>query len=306
MPKKIIILVGLPLFARKMAKDLGEMDPSKKFLTFDTYYSIKDKILFFLALPFCSMVISFNGVTDKSGTLDWVLRWKKKLIFQWMGTDALLAMQRFKDGSINRTYIDYARNFVDSPWQQEEIKSIDLPIHIVPFKYGRELTPLQNYSKITVFTYVAESRMLFYGWDKIKFAAQKFPSLEFRVAGLKNVSEEYPSNIKLLGWLESEEMDKEVVSAPIFLRMTDHDGFSVTVIEALSVGAEVIWSHPSECIHWVKNQMELVNKIEEVIALIQNRNLTPSCENINFSKKTYNKNRLLRDYISNIDNFLNR
>jgi hypothetical protein len=306
MGKKIIIIVGLPLFAKKMAKDLGETDRSKIFLACDTYYSLKDKILFFFILPFSSMVISFNGVSDKSGTLEWVLRWKKKLIFQWMGTDALLAMERFKNGSIYRKYIDYATNFVDSPWQQEEVKSINLPIHIVPFKYGRELTPLQQYPKMAIFTYVAESRMVFYGWEKIKFAAQKFPFVEFRVAGLKNIPEDYPSNIKLLGWLKSEEMDIEIVSAPIFLRMTDHDGFSVTVIEALSVGAEVIWTHPSECIYWVKNEIELVHKIEELLELIKNRNLSPSIENINFSKKTYNKITLLRNYISNLENLLNQ
>ena len=100
MGRKIIIIVGLPLFAKKMAKDLGETDRSKIFLACDTYYSLKDKILFFFILPFSSMVISFNGVSDKSGTLEWVLRWKKKLIFQWMGTDALLAMERFKNGYI--------------------------------------------------------------------------------------------------------------------------------------------------------------------------------------------------------------
>ncbi|MBM3185526.1 MAG: hypothetical protein FJZ67_04440 [Bacteroidetes bacterium] len=306
MGRKIIIFVGLPLFAKKMANDLGEIDKSKTYLAFDTYYSFTDKILFFFTLPFSSLVISFNGVTDKSGTLDWVLRWKKKLILQWMGTDALLAMERFKNGSIYRKYIDYASNFVDSPWQQEEVKSINLPIYIVPFKYGRELTPVDFYPEMTIFTYVAESRMEFYGWEKIKLAAQKFPFIEFRVAGLKNVSEDYPSNIKLLGWLKSEEMDKEIVIAPIFLRMTDHDGFSVTVIEALSVGAEVIWTHPSECIHWVKNEIELVHKIEELLVLIKNRNLSPSIENINFSKKTYNKITLHRNYILNLENLLNR
>jgi hypothetical protein len=306
MGKKVIIIVGLPLFAKKMALDLSEIDKSKTYLAFDTYYSLKDKILFFFTLPFSSLVISFNGVTDKSGTIEWVLRLKKKLIFQWMGTDALLAMERFKDGSIYRKYIDYATNFVDSPWQQDEVKSINLPIHIVPFKYGRELTPLKHYPKMAIFTYVAESRMVFYGWEKIKFAAQKFPLIEFRVSGLKSVTEDYPSNIKLLGWLKSEEMDKEIVTAPIFLRMTDHDGFSVTVIEALSVGAEVIWTHPSECIHWVKNEIELVNKIEELLKLIQNRNLSPSNENINFSKKAYNKIALLRNYVSNLENLLNR
>lgn len=41
-----------------------------------------------------------------------------------MGTDALLAMERFKNGTIYRKYIDAGVNWVDSPWLMEEVSSI--------------------------------------------------------------------------------------------------------------------------------------------------------------------------------------
>ena len=59
----IILIVGLPVFTHKISNDLNEFDKSNKYIALNTYYSWKDKVLFFLLLPFSRIVISFNGVT---------------------------------------------------------------------------------------------------------------------------------------------------------------------------------------------------------------------------------------------------
>jgi glycosyltransferase involved in cell wall biosynthesis len=299
--KTKVLLVGLPIFAKKLGQDLQEIDDKRIYKVYNTYYSQLDKLLFLFALPFSSMVISLNGVSDKSGSLSWVLKFQKKLVMQWMGTDALLALERQEKKTIYRTYLDYATHFVDSIWQQEEIKSLGLPYHVVPFKYGREIKPIEKYAMISVLTYVAEKRKVFYGWEFVKKAALNFPEIQFRVAGFKHVDEEISPNIQLLGWLNDEEMIHELQQNPIFLRMSEHDGFSVTVIEALSVGSEVIWTHPSECVRLAKNEMEMNFQLTDAIESIKKREYTPNMHNIEFSKNTYSKEILLRNYLKKIE-----
>ena len=162
----IILIVGLPVFTHKIANDLNEFDKSNRYIALNTYYSWKDKFLFFLLLPFSKIVISFNGVTDNSRVLNWTIRYKKKLIMQWMGTDALLAMKRFKENTINRKYIDYATHFVDSPWQEKEVESVKLNPKFIRFKYGREIKPLDRYLDIHILSYIAQNKQEFYGIKK--------------------------------------------------------------------------------------------------------------------------------------------
>ena len=96
----LVLVNGLPLFGQKLASDLNEFDSNNRYVFFNTYYSLWDKILFFLLVPFCRLVISFNGVSDKSGSLDAALFFRKKIVMQWQGTDVLLAKQRFESNSL--------------------------------------------------------------------------------------------------------------------------------------------------------------------------------------------------------------
>ena len=74
----LVLVNGLPLFSKRLVKDLNSLDKNNTYVFADTYYSLWDKIKFFTLLPFSKIVISFNGVSDNSGSLNWVLKFKKK------------------------------------------------------------------------------------------------------------------------------------------------------------------------------------------------------------------------------------
>ncbi|HOV11236.1 MAG TPA: hypothetical protein PLL90_05695, partial [Bacteroidales bacterium] len=103
-----IILTGLPLFARRLCEELSSFDQNNKYYFYNTYYSRKDRVRFLLRLPFADRVISLNGVSDRSGSMDWVLRFRKKLVMLWQGTDVMLAKERFETNTILLKYIRYA------------------------------------------------------------------------------------------------------------------------------------------------------------------------------------------------------
>ena len=157
-----VLINGLPLFAKRLADELQKYDPQSSYIFLDTYNSKWAQLLFFIYLPFSDCVISMNGVTDNSGSLNLVLKWKKKLILQWMGTDILLAIERFKNSNIDRKYIDYASNFVDAPWMTEELKSANINTENLHFKFVEMNTIIEEYSSISVMSYVAQNRQDFY------------------------------------------------------------------------------------------------------------------------------------------------
>jgi hypothetical protein len=298
-----VLITGLPMFAKQLADHLAEADPSGKYLFFDTYYSKFGKLKFLMHLPFCSHVISMNGVSDNSGILNWVLRFRKKLILQWMGTDSLYAMERYHNGTINRRYIDYAVNAIDSQWLEEELKSIELDPVWLEFKFSTiDTEPISNYSKMVAVTYIAENRQVFYGLEWVKRSAELFPSIGFQVFGMSNPEVECPENVTFFGWQPASVFMEAVRNAPLFLRFTEHDGFSVSVIEALSTGAETMMTLPCELTTLVQNKDELESAFNSVIERITERGMKPNLEIAKKSKLKWNKQRLMSNYVQFLKN----
>jgi glycosyltransferase involved in cell wall biosynthesis len=244
-----VLISGLPLFSKRMADELQKYDPASSYHFFDTYNSKWAQLLFYLYLPFSDIVISMNGVTDNSGSLNLVLKRRKKLILQWQGTDVLIAMERFQKGTIERKYIDYASNFVDSEWLFDEVKSLKVHVEYLYFKSATVQACTEKYERISVVSYVAESRQEFYGMQKIAEIAKVYPEIDFHLYGLKTAEFPTTSNVHFHGWVTPEVFAERLKSTPIFLRLTDHDGFSVSVIEALAYGCEVIMTLPFELTH---------------------------------------------------------
>jgi hypothetical protein len=292
-----VLISGLPLFSKRLAKDLSIIEPTSRFRFMDTYNSKWAKIKFLLLLPFCDVVISFNGVSDQSGSLDWVLFFRKKLVMQWMGTDLLLAEERMKNCTINRKYIDYATHFHDSVWFGEELKALNISSTRLDFKYGEISTvPVAKYEAITVLAYIAQTRQAFYGFDETLAAAWAYPEISFNIIGMNHTEDEVPNNMKLLGWQTAEEVNTLMKACGIYIRLTKHDGFSVTLIEALATGAEVIWSYKADNCHYAQTKEELIEKIRLCSKLIEERNYMPNLANIEMIKTDFSKAKITTNY----------
>jgi glycosyltransferase involved in cell wall biosynthesis len=247
-----------------------------------------------------------NGVTDNSGSLNLVLKRKKKLILQWMGTDALLAMERFENKSINRKYIDYGYNFVDSKWLMEEVKSLGVAVEYLHFKSVTVVPNNKIYDKISVTSYVAENRQAFYGMKQIAEIAKEFPEIEFNLYGLTH--SEFPTtpNVHFNGWVSPEKFAERLKTSAIFLRLTEHDGFSVSVIEALGYGCEVIWSLPSEFTYLATNTTEAIAKMHFLISKIEKEGMKPNQEMIAIVKSTFNPETLSKNYIQKLKEIVSK
>jgi hypothetical protein len=296
----LVLINGLPLFSKRLADDLNAFDTSNRFIFCDTYNSKVQQLKFLALLPFADVVISMNGVTDYSGSLNAVLRLKKKLIMQWQGTDSLMALERFKNGTIKRDYIDHAFHFVDSPWLFDEVSSIQLKPQQVPFKFSEEKIPIEKFSDISAMTYIADKRQAFYGIYQFKAVAEANPEVEFKLFGVINPEVKLPANVKSFGWVASDVFQKHLRETPIFFRLAEHEGFPVSVIEAMSFGCEVIMTSPYAYSHQAKTNEEVINAFEKVKQLVSTCNLIPNHDLINMVKRDYKRDIILSNYIGKI------
>ncbi len=298
----IVLITGLPLFCKRFTADLKEFDSKNTYIFLDTYNSKIAQLKFLMLLPFSKVVISLNGVSDNSGSLNWVLFWKKKLILQWMGTDSLLALERFKNKTILRKYMDYASlNSVDFQLLYDDLVKFGLKPEYLDYKFLEKKELISEYNEIKVLSYIPQSRQDFYGMNWIYNLAKSNPNFSFTIIGSENYYLEALSNIEFKGWVSQEENFSLMKSHPICLRLTEHDGCSLFVLQALAFGSEVLWTFPYENTHLVKSEEELQIKFEKIIFELNQRNLKPNLKQSELIISKFVKEKVIKNYIDKIN-----
>ena len=294
------IFNGLSYFGKKLVADLNEFAPQHSFSFFDTYTSKLEQIKFATALPFSHLVISMNGVLDKSGSLDLVLKLKKKLLMQWQGTDTLTALEKSKNKKLNRKYIDYATHITDAPWMKEELSAIGIERDLIFYKWIAEQNTSEKFKELGAYSYLPEEKENLYGWKNIYEIAKKHSDIYFHIAGTTGKKLEQLPNIKFLGWVDEQKMKELREQLPIFLRMPEHDGYSLSVLEALSCGNEVMWTMPHEqCRLANKNNAEDV--FNTIINDIKEKGLKRNESNIGFIRNAFSKEKVLSAFVEKLE-----
>ena len=87
----------------------------------------------------------------------------------------------------------------------------------------------------------------------------------------------------------------------VFLRLTEHDGCSLSVLQAMSMGAEVCWTFPYKNTHHTPDLESLKSKFAGLCTQIQDRNLQPNLEVRNFVLAAFQKEKVVRGYIRKIE-----
>jgi hypothetical protein len=133
----------------------------------------------------------------------------------------------------------------------------------------------------------------FYGWEIISHLAKVNSQIPFFVAGTDGEGLAKAENIYFLGHLSGEKMKELQMSLPIYIRITKHDGYPYSVIEALSYGSEVIWSIDHECCHFVDSLDNAEIILRKVVSDLLQNGLARNKENISFIRESFSKDKIL-------------
>ncbi|MFM7768989.1 MAG: hypothetical protein ACKO8Q_00345 [Bacteroidota bacterium] len=300
-----VVINGLPFFGNDLAKKLQKKFPADSFTFYNTYYSRWDQLKFLFTVPFADLIISMNGITTKSGSMNWCMFWNKKIVMQWQGTDVLHAIERHQKNTLYTQYVKKSIHFADSDWLEEELRSIQInPIRLT-FKCITPLPILEKYPSIKALTYLAEGRKEFYGFNHVVQLANEFPQISFTVCGMNKPNESTPSNIKFMGWVPRDSFVQMLSEHAIFLRLTEHDGYSVSVIEALSSGAEVLMTLPDKNTRHCTTPKEIKEQFNNALKALAERNLVPRFETAKRINEFYNEEKILQSYYNTLKKIVN-
>ena len=287
-----VLIVGLPLFAERLQKDLSEFDPSNTYYCLNTYYSKKDRLRALFLIPRVDVVYSINGTLGQSRVFDLAFKKKKKVMMTWVGTDVTNS-KKLKE--VNQTFLKQSEHYCEVNWIQKELKELNIDAEILNFfNFKDEKKSTINPSdKLQVLTYISKNREKYYGWDEIISAAKKHPDIVFTVVGTDGEGMGgFPDNVTCLGWVE--EMDSLFENAHCTIRFVEHDGLSGFVLESLFRGKQVLYSEPLNHCHQVQSSADIADKLEGLKTRFAGGEKLLNEAGIDFVKTNFN-----RDYILN-------
>lgn len=296
--KMKIVIVGLPLFAERLAAKLTEYDRNNQYICLDTYYKKWDKIKARVIIPRADVVFSINGSLTRSGVFDLALSKNIPLVMNWVGTDVLKAIDAVKNGKAVSEYKTKAIHYCEVDWIKEELAETGIVPEIVNFaSFDQEFALKVPQNDLTVLTYISDGRAEFYGIKSILKLADRFPSVNFLIAGTK--AEKYeplPKNVKALGWVNN--MGELFDQSHVCIRFPEHDGLSTFILEALARGKEVLYKYPFTHCHHCPDESALEDTMSKLKEKFENGQWEINTNGADLIRNEFSSNAILGGLIN--------
>lgn len=167
----------------------------------------------------------------------------KKIIVHWIGTDVLNAMNNTEEYSFYRCASII--NLSGSSNLQKELLSIGIHASVIPIiPSGKlEYSLGQSTENHAVLVYMPEGREIFYGYEFVRELVLKHKKCEFHIVANSNTSLLPYKNVIFYGRISPVEMAELYNRISILLRLPEHDGLSLMLLEALGRGKQVIYTY---------------------------------------------------------------
>jgi hypothetical protein len=196
----------------------------------------------------------------------WISR-SKKIIIHWIGTDVLIWDNKLTKYSNMRSYLHYRlwrwminykqrigtlHNYAGSTWLKSELSEIGISSEVLPITSvsGELVNSYKRRSsrKYDYVSYIPLSRFSFYNGDLIMQIARIMREYNFviihpDITSIEDINESYPANVKVYPKIGFKMMQQLLANTKCFLRFTEHDGLSLSVLEALLSEQKVFWTY---------------------------------------------------------------
>jgi len=217
----------------------------------------------------------------------------KPVFYHWIGTD----VYRFSNDSFIKKQMKKLlilssgiHNLVVNELLKNELDDIGFHSDILPLiklNFVKDCPPFPE--KFSVLTYLPKERWEFYRGDMIIEIAHLLPEIDFYVLSSEKIYNK-PANVLIYDYLEDMSIAYKQCSA--LLRITEHDGLSKMVLEALSYGRHVMWSSPFPHTHFVDSVQNAVTTIKKLKS-----NSDYNLEGKKFVEQNYNPENICYDYL---------
>ncbi len=229
----------------------------------------------------------------------------KPIVMHWVGSDVTYARGVAADGRLSPRLVSRPVHWTEVDWTAAELEPLGIHAEVVPLTSARLRSaeaPLPDC--LTVLTYLPAARPEFYGRSRVFRLATRLPEVRFLVAGNTGPDVAAPPNVAFLGWAAAMEQTYPRCSA--LLRLTDHDGLSFMVLEALAAGRHVIWNHPLPGVIEARDEEAALAALQDLQARQRAGRLTANDCGRHAVLERYAPERVRREILSRFDAILSR
>jgi len=288
-----VAIIGNSHFGQILFRNLSSYDKDNSYIFYNTSEKKFDKIKFFINLPFIDIVYSVGATIYGGGALNWALKFNKKIVQHFIGSDVLSAQEDFKNHNINKKLINQSRYLCEVNWIKDELKEIDIEADIKAIMIYDKFIEAQKFKDFSVLTYMGKGKEKFYGVEDFIKLAKAFPDIDFKIAGIDSF-ENLPLNIECLGWID---IIEELQQSTVFIRNALHDGLGFSVIESLSLGRITFYNYNFPHVNYFEDYNSLKNQF---IKIVDDKKLKVNNESIAFVQENFNRENVLDNLIKAI------
>jgi len=288
-----IAIIGNSYFGPILTKQLSDFDKKNSYKFYNTNEKLIDKIKFAINIPFIDIVYSISASISGGGALNLALKFNKKIVQHFIGSDVLSAQNDFKHKRINKELIRNSEYLCEAEWIKDELKELNIYAKIVPYKAHEEFLIPKKFGNFSVLTYLGKDKEEYYGINDFIKLAIDFPQIKFKIAGIVRYKD-LPQNIKCLGWVD---LNEEMQKSTVYIRNAKHDGLAFSVIEALALGRYVARNYNFPFVDYFKNYEELKKIIIDKYIDFQKGELDINYKAIEFIENNFNKSKVLSNIV---------
>ncbi|HTU82233.1 MAG TPA: hypothetical protein VMF61_08895 [Candidatus Acidoferrales bacterium] len=238
MPRRRGVVLGFDYHARYLARMINRNGERWELRAFPNTRVGMMQALW--SLRSANALIAFGGPGPSVALAEAAAARNLPIAVIWAGSDVLISAEMPFDLAVikRRGY----HNTAVAPWLVDELRTIGVDAACLPVA-GIDrvdvIAPLPQ--RFRVITYLPEPRRGFYGGDRVYELARAMPDVEFAVTGPGERDPHAPPNVTFTGYLQ--DVASQLDQSTVLLRLADHDGMSVLVLEALGRARHVVWTH---------------------------------------------------------------
>jgi glycosyltransferase involved in cell wall biosynthesis len=296
MKRRRAVVVGFDYHARYLARVLNEHAVGWHLTAFAG--SRLGTLRALWALREADVVISFGGPGPSVALATVAQARGIPVLVVWAGSDVLIAAENpFELAVTKRHGYD---NVAVAPWLVDELHDIGIEattLAVGAVEAVEHMAPLPQ--TFRVLTYLPEPRRKFYGERRVYELAARMPEVHFTVLGPGDADRRAPSNVTFAGHVD--DVPARMDASTVLLRLTDHDGASVLVLEALARGRHVVWTHDYPGVRVARNTDEAFEALSDLYQAHAGGRLAPNASGREFVRSHFAPLDISRRFEAHLD-----
>lgn len=179
---------------------------------------------------------------------------KLNVVLWWIGTDATKAKKNQIIKQIKCKHLCVS-NRLQAELKRAKIRSDILTLIPPPNRFVPRKIP----KKYTVAVYMPSDRLSFHKFADVREIMRATPNTHYLLYGCRGKFNRLPKNAEVIGWVNN--VNTVLQRSNCLLRLTEHDGFPKSIIEAVLSRCYVITNYKYPMLPCFKTNQAIIDKI---------------------------------------------